>query len=401
MAGIYLDNNATTPVAAEVVDAMLPFLTEHFGNPSSPHRFGDGAARALRQARCQLQALLGAAHPAEIVFTSGGTEADVTAILSALGTQPQRREIITTGVEHAAVRNTCQRLAREGYIVHVLDVDGRGRLDLARYRRLLSPRVAVVSIMWANNETGTLFPVDTLAEMARAAGVLFHTDAVQAAGKLPIDVQRTRIDMLSLSGHKFHAPKGIGVLYLRRGVPFQPLLRGGHQERGRRAGTENTAAIVALGKAAELALSRMDYDMTAVAAMRDRLERGLLRTVPRAFAMGDLDNRLPNTLNIAFEGVEGEDILLSLNKLGIAVSGGSACNSGSVEPSHVMIAMGIPDAAVRGAVRFSLSRYNTTAEIDRVIESVPPIVKRLRESSVRADPDSGADFPPISRTTPA
>ncbi|MEE4376771.1 MAG: aminotransferase class V-fold PLP-dependent enzyme, partial [Candidatus Competibacteraceae bacterium] len=291
MSDIYLDNNATTMVAPEVVDAMLPFFTEQFGNPSSMHRFGEKVGRAVKQARAQVQALLGAEHESEIIFTSCGTESDVTAIMSALKAQPERREIITTAVEHPAVLNVCQALEKEGYVIHTLPVDTGGRLDLAEYQRLLSPKVAIVSVMWANNETGTLFPVEAMAEMAHAAGVMFHTDAVQVVGKLPIDLKRTQIDMLSLSGHKLHAPKGIGVLYLRRGVRFRPLLRGGHQERGRRAGTENSAAIVALGKAAELAMSHLDYEMTAVKTMRDHLQREILKAVPHAFATGDVNNR--------------------------------------------------------------------------------------------------------------
>jgi cysteine desulfurase len=381
MTTIYLDNNATTMVDPAVVEAMLPFFTEQFGNPSSMHRFGDQVGRAVVQARRRIQALLGAEHDSEIIFTSCGTESDITAIMSALKAQPERREIITTAVEHPAVLTTCQWLEKEGYTVHYLKVSSKGRLDLDEYRRLLSKKVAVVSIMWANNETGTLFPVETMAEMAHSAGVMFHTDAVQAVGKLPMDLKHSRIDMLSLSGHKLHAPKGVGVLYLRRGTRFRPLFRGGHQERGRRAGTENSASIVALGKAAELAVEHMDYESTAIRAMRDRLQAGILASVPCAFATGDLSNRLPNTANIAFEYVEGESILLMLNKEDIAASSGSACTSGSLEPSHVMLAMGIPYTAAHGTVRFSLSRFNTLDEIERVIRVLPPIVERLRKLS--------------------
>lgn len=381
MDAIYLDNNATTRVDPAVVEVMLPFFSEQFGNPSSMHSFGNQVGRAIKQARCQVQALLGAEHDSEIIFTSGGTESDSTAILSALKAQPERRTIITTAVEHPAVLSLCEHLEKEGYRVHRLSVDRRGRLDLDEYRGLLSEQVAVVSVMWANNETGTLFPVEEMAVMAKEAGVMFHTDAVQAVGKVPIDLKRSAIDMLSLSGHKLHAPKGIGVLYLRRGTRFRPLLRGGHQERGRRAGTENTAAIVALGKAAELAMQHMAYEDTQVRAMRDRLEAGILAAVPNAFVTGDPANRLPNTTNIAFEYIEGEAILLLLNKAGIAASSGSACTSGSLEPSHVMRAMGIPYTAAHGTVRFSLSRYNTMAEIERVIEAVPPIVAQLRNLS--------------------
>jgi cysteine desulfurase len=381
MGDIYLDNNATTMVDPAVVEAMLPFFTEQFGNPSSLHSFGNQVGRALKHARRQVQELLGAEHDSEIIFTSCGTESDSTAILSALKAQPARREIITTVVEHPAVLTLCEQLEKEGYTVHRLGVDERGRLDLDEYRRLLTDQVAVVSVMWANNESGTLFPVEEMAELASAAGVMFHTDAVQAVGKIPMNLKHTAIDMLSLSGHKLHAPKGIGVLYLRRGTRFRPLLRGGHQERGRRAGTENAASIVALGKAAEMALEHMAYENTQVRAMRDRLEQGILAAVPNAFVTGNPDDRLPNTANIAFEYIEGESILLLLNKVGIAASSGSACTSGSLEPSHVMRAMGIPYTAAHGTVRFSLSRYNTMDEIERVIEAVPPVVAQLRKLS--------------------
>ncbi len=381
MADIYLDNNATTRVDPEVVEAMLPYFSEQFGNPSSLHSFGDQVGRAIRDARRQVQGLLGAEHDSEVVFTSCGTESDSTAILSALKAQPTRKEIITTVVEHPAVLTLCEFLEKDGYTVHRLKVDEKGRLDLNAYRALLSEKVAIVSVMWANNETGTIFPVVEMAEMANAAGVMFHTDAVQAVGKIPLDLKSTKIDMLSLSGHKLHAPKGIGVLYLRRGTRFRPLLRGGHQERGRRAGTENSAAIVALGKAAEQAQQHMEEENTRVKAMRDRLEQGILAAVPNAFVTGDTVNRLPNTANIAFEYIEGEGILLMLNKAGIAASSGSACTSGSLEPSHVMKAMGIPYTAAHGTVRFSLSRYNSMDEIERVIAAIPPIVEKLRRLS--------------------
>jgi cysteine desulfurase len=381
MSDIYLDNNATTAVDPVIVDAMLPFFTEQFGNPSSMHNFGNKVGVALKKARKSIQNLLGAEHDSEIIFTSCGTESDSTAILSALKSQPERKEIITTVVEHPAILNLCDYLATEGYTVHKLAVDNKGRLNLDEYAKLLTDKVAVVSVMWANNETGTYFPVIKMAEMADAAGVLFHTDAVQAVGKIPMNLQDTSIHMLSLSGHKLHAPKGVGVLYLKRGVRFRPLLRGGHQERGRRAGTENSAGIVGLGVAADLALQHMEFENTQVAAMRDHLQAGLLAAIPHAFVTGDPDNRLPNTLNIAFEYIEGEAILMLLNKAGIAASSGSACTSGSLEPSHVMRAMGIPYTAAHGTVRFSLSRYNTMAEMNRVIEVVPPIIAQLRKLS--------------------
>lgn len=381
MEDIYFDNNATTMVDPKVVEVMMPYFTEQFGNPSSLHSFGNKVGVAIRDARRQVQTLLGAERDDEIVFTSCGTESDSTAVLSALKAQPKRKEIITTVVEHPAVLTLCDYLEKDGYTVHKLKVDSKGRLDLNEYQSLLSDNVAIVSVMWANNETGTLFPVKRMAEMAHAAGVMFHTDAVQAVGKISLDLKNTKIDMLSLSGHKLHAPKGVGVLYLRRGTRFRPLLRGGHQERGRRAGTENTASIVALGKACEMAQQHIEEENTRVKAMRDRLEEGLLAVIPNAFITGDPDNRLPNTANIAFEYIEGEGILLMMNKAGIAASSGSACTSGSLEPSHVMKAMGIPYTAAHGTVRFSLSRYNAMDEVERVIAAVPPIVERLRKLS--------------------
>ena len=397
---IYLDNNATTRVDPRVVEAMLPFFTEHFGNPSSIHAFGSQVGRALKEARGRIQALLGAAHDSEIIFTSCGTESDSTAILSALKAQPERNAVVTTAVEHPAILNLCEWLEKDGVVVHRLGVDKKGRVDLDEYKSLLTPNVAIVSAMWANNETGTLFPVEEMAEMAHAAGIMFHTDAVQAVGKIPIDLKNTKVDMLSLSGHKLHAPKGIGVLYLRRGCRFRPLLRGGHQERGRRAGTENAAGIVALGRACELALEAMEHENTVVKRLRDKLERGILARVPNAFATGDTLYRLPNTSNIAFEYIEGEAILLMLNKMGIAASSGSACTSGSLEPSHVMRAMGIPYTAAHGTTRFSLSRETTEAEIDRVIAAVPPVVAQLRKLSPYWG-DKGPAADPDKAFTPA
>lgn len=381
MQSIYLDNNATTQVDPAVVEAMLPFFTEQFGNPSSLHSFGNKVGLAIKKARQSVQNLLGAEHESEIIFTSCGSESDSTAILSALKAQPERKEIITTVVEHPAILSLCDYLATEGYTVHKLEVDGKGRLDLDAYKKLLSDNVAIVSVMWANNETGTIFPVEEMAELADEAGIMFHTDAVQAVGKIPMNLADSSIHMLSISGHKLHAPKGVGVLYLKRGTRFRPLLRGGHQERGRRAGTENTAGIVGLGVACDIAMQHMEYENTAVAALRDRLQQGILSQVPYAFATGDVDNRLPNTLNIAFEYIEGEAILLLMNKVGIAASSGSACTSGSLEPSHVMRAMGIPYTAAHGTVRFSLSRYNTPEEIEHVIAEVPAIVAKLRKLS--------------------
>ncbi|MDP3877199.1 MAG: cysteine desulfurase NifS [Methylobacter sp.] len=381
MTDIYLDNNATTKVDPAVVDVMIPYFLEQYGNPSSIHKFADGVARGLKQARQQVQALIGAEHDSEIIFTSCGTESNSTAILSAIKAQPNKKEIITTTVEHPAILSLCEHLEKEGYTIHRLPVDKAGRLKLDAYQRLLSDQVAIVSVMWANNETGTIFPVAEMAEMANAAGVMFHTDAVQAVGKIPMMLQDTKIDMLSLSGHKLHAPKGIGVLYLRRGTRYRPLLRGGHQERGRRAGTENSASIVGLGKACELAQNFIEYENIQVKAMRDRLEQGITEQIGHCFVTGDMYNRLPNTTDIAFEYIEGESILMLLNKAGIAASSGSACTSGSLEPSHVMRAMDIPYTAAHGTIRFSFSRYNTMAEVEKVIEVMPGIVATLRKLS--------------------
>lgn len=382
MRAVYMDNNATTRVSPAVVEAMLPFFTEHFGNASSMHSFGAAVGAAVKAARQKVQALLGAEHDHEIIFTSGGTESDNAAILSALETQGGRKEVVTTAVEHPAVLSLCKHLQESrGVKVHYIPVDARGRLDIDAYRKALGPQTAIASVMWANNETGTVFPVERLAELAHEAGALFHTDAVQAVGKIPIDLKSTEIDMLSLSGHKLHAPKGIGALYVRRGVRMRPLVRGGHQERGRRAGTENVPGIVGLGKAAELALEHMEEERTRVRALRDKLERGILQRVDRCMVTGDTENRLPNTTNIAFEYIEGEAILLLLSRAGVAASSGSACTSGSLEPSHVLRAMNVPYTAAHGAIRFSLSRENDEADVDHVLEVVPAIIEKLRSLS--------------------
>ncbi|WP_414833333.1 cysteine desulfurase NifS [Afifella sp. YEN Y35] len=382
MRPVYLDANATTPVDPDVLAAMLPFFTEHFGNPSSLHGFGSVVAAAVKRARGQLQSLLGAESDQEITFTSGGTESDTTAILSALATQEGRNELIVSAVEHPAVLALAQDLAkRAGMVVHVIPVDGRGRLDIDAYEKVLGRQTALVSIMWANNETGTIFPVERLAAMAHEAGALFHTDAVQAVGKIAMDLQSGAIDMLSLSGHKLHGPKGIGALYVRRGVPFQPLIRGGRQERGRRAGTENVPAIVGLGKAAELAAFHLYDEQTRVRELRDHLEAGVLAVIDKCIVTGDVDNRLPNTSNIAFDGVEGEAIVHLLSRDGVAVSSGSACSSGGMDASHVIRAMRLPFTAAHGAVRFSLSRDNEKADVDRLIEILPDIIEELRAVS--------------------
>lgn len=382
MRPVYLDNNATTRTDPAVVDAMLPFFSEHFGNASSTHAFGEKVGGAVKAARKQLQALLGAAFDHEIVFTSGGTESDNAAILSALDVQEGRDEIVTTTVEHPAILTLVAHLEKtRGLKVHLIGVDRQGRLDMDAYAGALSPKTAVVSVMWANNETGTVFPVAELAEMAHGAGALFHTDAVQAVGKVPVDLKSTAIDMLSLSGHKLHGPKGIGALYVRKGVKFRPLVRGGHQERGRRGGTENVPGIIGLGAAAELAQRHMEEERTRVKALRDRLEQGILQQVSHTLLNGDADNRLPNTANVAFEYLDGEAVLHNLNKAGVAASTGSACTSGSTEPSHVLRAMNLPATALHGALRLSLSRENTREDVDRVLEVLPEIVGRLRAMS--------------------
>jgi cysteine desulfurase len=374
---IYLDNNATTMVAPEVLEAMLPYFSQFYGNPSSMHMFGGQVARKVRAAREQVATLIGAA-PEEIVFTSCGTESDNAAIRAALAAYPDRRHIVASRVEHPAVRALCAHLAGHGYRITELAVDTEGRLDLNQYAKSLTPDTAVVSLMWANNETGVIFPVEKAAEMAREHGILFHTDAVQAVGKIPINLRKTTIDMLSISGHKLHAPKGIGVLYVRKGTRFTPFLIGGHQEKERRGGTENTAGIIALGKAAELAARNMDAENTLVKQLRDKLEKELLARIPNSRVNGDRQQRLPNTTNISFEYVEGEAILLLMDEHGICASSGSACTSGSLQPSHVLRAMGVPFTMAHGSIRFSLSIYNTVEEIDLVIATLPGIIERLR-----------------------
>jgi len=390
MTAIYFDNNATTRPDPRVVEAMLPFLGSGFGNPSSMHQRGEAAKMAVQAARAQVQALIGAERPSEIVFTSGGTESNNTAILAAIAAKPDRREIITSAVEHPAVLTTCEWLENtQGFRLHKIPVDERGRLDVAAYEAALSERVALVTFMWANNETGVVFPVAELAKMGKAHGALFHTDAVQAVGKMPIDVQATDIDMLSLSGHKLHAPQGIGALYVRRSIAFTPLLHGGRQERGRRGGTENTPGIVALGEAAELAGTHLVEEETHVRKLRDRLEQNLIARIADCFVVGDCESRLDNTCNIAFHHVEGEDAILLMDNAGLAASLGSACAAGSFEPSHVLLAMKLPDSAVRGGVRFSLSRDNTEADVDRAIEIVANVIAKLR--GISADtPNEGA-----------
>jgi cysteine desulfurase len=377
---IYVDNNATTKVAPEVFEAMLPYLKEDYGNPSSMHTFGGKVDRNIKEARASVSSLLGAA-PEEIVFTSSGTESDNTAIWAAIQSNPDKKHIIMSRVEHPAVKNLFEYLSKNGYRVTFIPVDSKGRLDMDYLYENLTDNTAIVTIMWANNESGVIFPIEKISQIVKERGAVFHTDAVQAVGKIPIDLNKIDVDMLSLSGHKLHGPKGIGALYIRKGTKFSPFLIGGHQESGRRGGTENVASIVGLGKASELAAAYMEEENTRVKQLRNKLESEILKQIPNTIINGDRENRLPNTTNVSFEYVEGESILLMMDELGICASSGSACTSGSLEPSHVLRAMGVPFTAAHGSIRFSLSIYNTEEEIDFIIEKLPPIIKRLREMS--------------------
>ncbi len=376
----YFDNNATTAVSPEVLAAMLPYFGDMYGNPSSMYTFGGQVAGAVENAREQVANLLGA-DPSEILFTSSGSESDNTAFWSALQSQPDKKHIVTTRVEHPAVLNVCKYWERQGYRVTYLGVDNLGKLDPEEFKNALEDTTALASVMFANNEVGNIYPIQQLAEIAKERGVLFHTDAVQAVGKTPIDLTHLSVDMLSLSGHKIHAPKGIGALYIRKGTKFRSFIRGGHQEKGRRAGTENVPYIVGLGMAAKLSGDFMQHERVDVALLRDELEKGLLNKIPDSRVYGDIDNRLPNTSNISFKNVEGEAILLMLDRLGIAASSGSACTSGSLEPSHVLRAMGVPFNYAHGSIRLSLSRYTTREEINYVIENFPSVIETLRKIS--------------------
>ena len=380
MKTIYFDNNATTRVAEEVFEEIQPLFCELYGNPSSMHTFGGQMGQRIRQAREQVAALLGC-EPGEIVFTGGGTESDNTAINGTLAAFPNKRKIITTRVEHPAVLSVCREMENHGYVVVELPVDKFGRLDLSELEENIDDDTALVTIMYANNETGVIFPIEKIAELVASKGSVFHTDAVQAVGKIPLNLSKSSIDLLSLSGHKLHAPKGVGVLYVRKGTRLPPYMLGGHQEGGRRAGTENVPGIVGLGKACELAAENIEQENKKVKSLRDKLEKAILEKCTDARLNGDKDNRLPNTSNISFEYIEGEAILLMLDRYGICASSGSACTSGSLEPSHVLRAMGVPFTAAHGSIRFSLSRYNTEDEVDFVIEKLPAIVNHLRELS--------------------
>jgi cysteine desulfurase len=380
MKPIYLDNNATTQISPDVLREMLPFLSDYYGNPSSMHTFGGQLHRKIEESREMVASLIGAS-PEEIIFTSCGTESDNTALMSAVESFPRKKHLITTKVEHPAVLNFCRHLARKGYRVTYLPVNNLGQLDMDFLLKSLDEDTVLVSIMYANNETGVIFPIQEISEMLRERGILFHTDAVQVVGKIPIDLKKLPVDMLSLSGHKLHAPKGVGALFVRKGTRFSPYIIGGHQENGRRAGTENVASIIALGKACQLALEDIREESRNLSALRDKLENALLKCCPDVSVNGDTENRLPNTTNVSFEYVEGEAILLRLNEYGICASSGSACTSGSLEPSHVLRAMGVPYTAVHGSIRFSLSRYTSDDDINKVIEIMPLIIKELRQLS--------------------
>ena len=377
---IYLDNNATTKVADRVLEEMLPYLSDLYGNPSSMHTFGGNVGKTLLTAREKTAALIGAT-PEEIIFTSCGTESDSTAIRAVLQSNPDKKHIITTRVEHPAVKNLCEHFSKNGYRVTFLPVDKMGNLNIEYLRRHLTDDTAIVSIMWANNESGVIFPIPEISHMVKEKGIVFHTDAVQAVGKIPIHIQDTGVDMLSLSGHKIHAPKGIGALYVRKGTKYFPYLIGGHQESGRRGGTENVPSIIGLGEACDLAAEHLGEMNSRIKELRNRLENELLNRIPNAAINGDMEARLPNTTSIGFEYVEGEAILLMLDQLGICASSGSACTSGSLEPSHVLRAMGVPFTSAHGSIRFSLSTYTRSEEIDFVIDKMPPIIEKLRELS--------------------
>lgn len=379
---IYLDNNATTKTCEEAINAMLPFLKEKYGNPSSMHSFGGEVGASIKKAREQVADLLGAADPNEVIFTSCGTEGTNMAMRGL--TDQRKKHIITTKVEHPCVLNVAKHLEKNhGYEVTYLGVDSQGEIDLEEFKDAIREDTGLIAVMWANNETGVIFPVQEMAEIAKKKNpdVLFFVDGVQAAGKIPVDIKNTKIDMLSISGHKIHAPKGVGALYVKKGTLLTPFMLGGHQERGKRGGTENVANIVALGEAAEQALKYLEDEATRVKAMRDKLEKGILSNIFNARLNGSKANRVPNTTNISFEYIEGELILLHMSDLGICASSGSACTSGNLEPSHVLRAMGVPFTAVHGSIRFSLSRYTTDAEIDYVLNQMPAIIDKLNEIS--------------------
>lgn len=376
----YFDNNATTRTLPEVLEAMAPYFTDSYGNASSMHSFGGNNKKAIENARRSIAALINAS-PAELIFTSGGTEGDSTAIHSAINSYPNKKHIITSAVEHPAVLEVFKLMASKGYKVDFIGVDSFGRFDMESYKKLIDDNTALVSVMWANSETGTIFPIAEIAKIAHQHGALMHSDAVQAVGKIALDVKEADIDMLSFSAHKFNGPKGIGALYLKQGTRFIPFMIGGHQEHVRRAGTENVPGIVGFGKAAEIAKQTLHLYKEQVAPLRDALEKGLISAIEDAKVNGDISARLPNTSNISFGYIEGESILMFLNDHGICASSGSACTSGSLEPSHVLRAMGVPFQFAHGSIRFSLSKASTKEEVDLVISVLPQIVKNLRAIS--------------------
>ena len=378
----YFDNNATTRVAPEVVEAMLPFLTEQWGNPSSAYSFGNRVGECVAEAREKVAALINA-DPREIIFTSCGTESNNAALNSALLTQPGKRHLVTTAVEHSANIKYGQMHEKRGGEVSWIPVDRAGQIDVHELQEAIREDTALVSVMLANNETGVVFPIEEIAAICRIKGVPFHTDAVQTAGKLELDVKAMGLDFLSLSAHKLHAPKGIGLLYARQGVAWQPYVIGGGQESGRRGGTENVAYIVAFGKAAELAMASLGNDADRIRALRDRLEDGIMERIPGVTRNGAKDPRLPNTSNLNFADCEAEAILLLLDREGICASSGSACTTGSLAPSHVLIAMGVPPEHALSSVRLSLSKYSTDAEVDHLLDTLPPIIEKLRGASPR------------------
>ena len=373
----YLDNNATTRVAPEVVEAMLPFLTEQWGNPSSAYSFGKTVGKAVAEAREKVASLINA-NPREIIFTSCGTESNNAAINSALTSQPGKRHLITTAIEHSANIKFGESLEKRGCEVTWIPVDRAGQLDVHEIHEAIREDTAVVSVMTANNETGVIYPVEEIAAICRSKGVLFHTDAVQTPGKLKLDVKSMEADYLSLSAHKLHAPKGIGILYVRKGVSFQPYVMGGEQEQGRRGGTENVASMVAFGKAAEIAMASLDKDLGRIRALRDRMEEGIFNTIEGVSRNGAKEPRLANTSNLSFANCEAGAILLLLDREGICASNGSACTTGSLAPSHVLTAMGLTPELAMGAVRLSLSKYSTEEEIDHLLEKLPGIIAKLR-----------------------
>jgi len=377
---IYFDNNATTSLDPDVLEAMLPFLRENYGNPSSAYSFGKRVAQAVHHAREHLADLLGC-EPSELIFTSCGTESDNSAIQSAIQLDPDRRHLVTSKVEHSAIVKHAETLARRGYEVTWLSVNSDGLIDLRELENAIRPDTAIVSLIWANNETGVLFPIEEAAAICRAKGTLFHTDAVQAVGKIPIDLQKSSIQFLSLSGHKLHAPKGVGALYVNRRTRFNPYLIGGGQENKKRGGTENTASIVGLGVAAELAGVHLSEENAQVRALRDTFEEGILKRIPNVQVNGHRTLRLPNTSNLAIEGIDSEGMLMLLDQKGICCSAGSACTAGSLEPSHVLRAMGCSTDRARGSLRFSFSRLNTQEEVRQALEIVPRLVEKLRAMS--------------------